>query len=316
MHITTSPTLSKVCWPLIKICEWIGERYPSMMVKVRYLARFHKFPNLKNPQDLNEKILWQKLYSDTSRWSELADKYKVRAYVESLGLGDTLVKLYGNWYDENDVDFDSLPNSLIFKVNNGEGKGTNKIVKDLKNTDKQELRQLFHWWLTRKHIGALAAEPQYKSMKPCIIAEELLPFPDNENSVVDYKIWCINGTPRLIWVCNDRDSKGGNAAVMSYDVDWTPRPDYSVFDASYHRGEILPKPKNLEKMLDIASKLSQEFPILRVDLYNIDGQIYFGELTFTSLGGMMNFFTPEFLLKMGQEADLSSVKLKAKKCCL
>lgn len=233
---------------------------------------------------------------------------KVRAYIESLGLGDTLVKLYGHWYNENDIDFDNLPNSLIFKANNGDGKGTNKIVKDLKNANKKELRKLFHSWLTRKHIGSLSAEPQYKDIRPCIIAEELLPFPENENSVVDYKIWCINGKPRHILVCNDRDPRGGHAAIMSYDVDWTPRPNYSVFDSSYHRAEILPKPKNLNIMLSIASKLSQEFPILRVDLYNINGIIYFGELTFTSLGGMMDYYTPEFLLRLGQEADISHIK--------
>lgn len=308
MHITTSPTLSKICWPLIKSCEFIGEHWPVQMVKLRYFARFHHLPNLKNPQDLNEKILWQKLYSDTSRWSELADKYKVRNYVESLGLGDTLVKLYGCWYNENDVDFSKLPNALIFKANNGEGKGTNKIIKDLKNADKSELKKLFHWWLTRKYIGALAGDPQYKAIKPMVIAEELLPVPQNEESVVDYKIWCINGIPRFIWVCNERDSRGGGASVMTYDTDWHPRPEYSVFNEDYRQGEILPKPKNLDKMLEYAKILSKEFPILRVDLYNIDGRIYFGELTFTSLGGMMNFFTQEFLDFMGNEADISKTR--------
>lgn len=307
MHITTSPILSKVCWPLIKVCEFIGGRWPVAMVKARYYSRFHRFPNLKRPVDLNEKILWLKLYSDTSRWTELADKYRVRKYVESVGLGDTLVKLYGVWYNEDEVDFHSLPDNVIFKANNGEGKGTNKIVKNLNNANKESLRKLFHWWLTRKNIGNLAGEPHYKNMRPCIIAEELLPFPEDENSVVDYKIWCINGSPRCIWVCNDRNSRGGGASVMTYDTDWNACPQYSIFNEDYRRGEILPKPKNLKKMLEIASKLSQEFPILRVDLYNIEGIIYFGELTFTSLGGMMNFFTPEFLTKMGKEADISTI---------
>lgn len=309
MHITTSPTLSKVCWPLIKICEVIGGRWPVAMVKARYLARFHKLPNLKNPKNLNEKILWQKLYGDISRWIELADKYRVRSYVESLGLGDTLVKLYGVWYDENDVDFDKLPENLIFKANNGEG-GTNKIVKGLSRADKTELRRLFHWWLTRKNIGNLAAEPHYKEMNPCVIAEELLPFPENGISVVDYKIWCINGKPRYIFVCSDRDSQGCGLAVMIYDTDWKPCPQYVIFNEDYRRGEILPRPKKLEKMLEIAAKLSKEFPILRVDLYNINGRIYFGELTFTSLGGMMSYFTPDFLDMMGCEADISCIPLR------
>ena len=219
-----------------------------------------------------------------------------------------MVKLYGAWDNENDIDFDTLPDSLIFKANNGEGKGPNLIVHDLKSENKEALRRLFRWWLTRKHIGALAGEPQYKAIKPMVIAEELLPIPETESSIVDYKIWCINGEPRYIWVCNDRDSRGGGASVMTYDTAWHPCPEYSMFNEDYRRGEILPKPRNLDKMLEYARRLSAEFPILRVDLYNINGQIFFGELTFTSLGGMMNFFTQKFLDMMGKEADLSKIK--------
>lgn len=95
---------------------------------------------------------------------------------------------------------------------------------------------------------------------------------------------------------------------MTYDTAWHPCPEYSMFNEDYRRGEILPKPRNLDKMLEYARRLSAEFPILRVDLYNINGQIFFGELTFTSLGGMMNFFTQKFLDMMGKEADLSKIK--------
>lgn len=310
MHITTSPTLSKLCWPVIRLCERIGDRWPGFMVRARYLVRFKRLPHLRNPQDLNEKILWQKLYADTSKWSELADKYRVRKYVEDLGLGNLLVKLYGAWDNEADIDFDKLPNALIFKANNGEGKGTNLIVQDLKSKNKSELRHIFHWWLKRKYIGALAGEPQYKAIKPMVIAEELLPIPKGEESVVDYKIWCINGVPRFIMVCNDRDSRRGGVSLLTYDNNWNPKPEYSVSNNDYHQGCIIPRPNNLEKMLEYAKILSKGFPILRVDLYNINGRIYFGELTFTSLGGMMHYYTQEFLDLLGKEADLSSVRLK------
>lgn len=143
-----------------------GPPPPETLVKIRFYARFKRWPNLKNPQDLNEKILWEKLYADTSNWSELADKYKVRQYVEQLGLGAYLVKFYGKWDRAEDVDFSELPNTVIFKAN--DGKGTNLIVKDLQNADKGRLLTIFNEWLTRKHIGELAAEPQYKSIKPCI----------------------------------------------------------------------------------------------------------------------------------------------------
>ncbi|MBD5188528.1 MAG: hypothetical protein HDS96_05380 [Bacteroidales bacterium] len=311
MNISTNKTLAVVCWPLIKICEWMGRNTPETLVKIRYFARFHRLPRLQNPKDLNEKILWMKLYADTTRWTELADKYKVRNYVEGLGLGKYLVKLYGKWDTAESVDFSTLPPNLIFKANNGDGKGTNIIVRDLPTANHKELRQLFRTWLNRKNIGELAAEPQYKNMPPCIIAEELLPLPEGAKSVVDYKIWCINGVARYIRAYTDRHDDGGGADVMTYDTDWNPRPETMVKTSHFHQGKVLPKPKNLDEMLKVAEKLSAGFPILRVDMYNIDGKIYFGELTFTSQGGMMNNLTSDFLEMLGRDADLSMVKLKS-----
>ena len=301
MNISTNKTWSFILAPVIKFCEYLGNHYPVLLVKIRYFAKFKKLPDLRNPQDLNEKILWLKLFSDTTKWTELADKYKVRNYVESLGLEKYLVKLYGHWINVKDINFDVLPNSLIFKVNNGDGKGTNYIVKDLRTENKEELCILFEKWLNRKNIGALSAEPQYKNMIPCIIAEELLPIPSGYSSLVDYKIWCINGEAKYIWTCCDRDEDGGGADVMTYDLEWNPHPEFSVFTSEYRKGRLLPKPDNLDEMLELAEKLSNGFPQLRVDLYNIEGKIYFGELTFTSQGGMMDFYTPEFLYKIGKD---------------
>lgn len=219
-----------------------------------------------------------------------------------------MVKLYGKWDNADDIDFSQLPRDVIFKVNNGDGKGTNLIVRDVRNADHARLRKIFAKWLTRKHIGELAAEPHYKDMKPCIIAEEVLKLPEGAHSLTDYKIWCINGKPLYIWTCSDRDEDGGGADVMTYDLDWNPHPEYSVFTSEYRHGQLLPRPENMDVMLDVAARLSSEFPILRVDLYNINGKVYFGELTFTSQGGMMDYFSQEFLDLLGRQADISGIK--------
>lgn len=292
--------------PIIMLCEWLGNHYPKALIMMRYYYVFHRKCNLIEPRDLNEKILWAKLYADTSCWTELADKYKVREYIKQKGLGNTLVQLYAVWYDVKEVDWNAIPEHCIIKANNGDGKGTNRIIhkSELDKKQKQELLQLMDNWLHRKNIGALHAEPHYKHMTPCVIAEELLPIPKGQNSLTDYKIWCFNGNAYYIWVCNNRSLNGNSAHVMTYDRDWNAHPEYSVFNSDYLQGDIMPRPDNLEQMLQVAETLSDGFPQVRVDLYNVNGNIYFGELTFTSQGGLMDFYTPEFLQIMGDQVDM------------
>ena len=303
MHITTKKSTRIIFAPLIKFTEWLGRNYPVTLVRIRYFARFRRFVNLTNPQDLNEKILYLKLFSDTSVWTELADKYKVRDYVKSCGLEEILVKLYGVWFSSEDFTLNGLPESFILKANNGDGKGSNLIVKNKNKWSELELKKIIKEWLDKRNVGALASEPQYKGMIPCVIAEELLPADQGSKSLVDYKIWCFNGKPYYIWACSDRDNFGTD--VMTYSLNWDPIPEASVFDSRYRKGEIIAKPKNLNKMLEVAEILAKPFPQVRIDLYNIDGKVFFGETTFTSLGGMMDFYTPEFLLEMGNLLDLN-----------
>lgn len=306
------PTLSKSgrFWfaPIIWLCKYLGKHYPKLLIQIRYYVVFRKWPNLKNPRDLNEKILWAKLYSDTSKWTELADKYKVRQYVENLGLNSILVKLYGIWTKPEDVDFDNLPNSFILKANNGDGKGTYNIVRDksmLTEMDKKKIRDLVSFWLNTKDVGVLSAEPQYKDIPPCVVVEELLPVENDSTMQTDYKIWCFNGKAYYVLVCNNRSIGSNSAHLLTYDLDWNPHVEFSVYTSDYLEGKPIPKPKNFERMIEIAEILSVGFPELRVDLYNINGNIYFGELTFTSHGGMMNYYTPEFLLELGNKFSIN-----------
>lgn len=301
------PTMSKsgriLFFPMIKFCEWLGEKHPVPLVKMRYYAYFHRFPNLKEPKDMNEKILYMKLYTDTSRWTELADKYKVRDYVDKCGLGEYLIPLLGMWTNVNEIDFSALPKSFIFKANNGVGKSELMLVKDKDKLDVEETKKFLDELLKRKHVGVLSGEPHYKTMKPCIIAEELLPSAEGEKSPADYKIYCANGKARYIWMCSGRDSMGTN--VMTYDCEWNARPDLCIFDSRYREDKVRPKPQNLEEMIRVAETLVKPFPFVRLDLYNINGKIYFGEMTFTPLGGMVNFHPQSFLDEMGSLIDLN-----------
>lgn len=285
------------------VCSW----FPVATVKLRYFLRFKRFPDFKNPQDLNEKILYMKLYSDTSLWTQLADKYKVREYVKSCGLDAILIPLYGAWERVEDIPFDTLPQQFILKANNGDGKGTNvKTDKaKMKDADWASLRKRLQGWLDAKHIGALSGEPQYRNIKPMILAEELLPCNEGETSLVDYKLWCFNGEPYSFLICSERQEDGYHATVDCYDLKWNRHPENML--ASSHitiATKAIPRPACLEEMIEAARKLSKPFPEVRVDLYAVNGKVYFGEMTFTSLGGMMDYYTPKYLVEMGKHVTL------------
>lgn len=307
MHIRTNPKLNKIFKPVIKFCEWLGVHHPILLARIRYFARFKKPLHLKNPKTLNEKILFLSLKTDTSLWTKCADKYEVRDYVKECGLEDILIPLVGVWEHATDIDFDKLPDEFVLKATHGSG--DIKVVTDKSKLNFPKIVAEFEKDLSHKY-GALESGHHYMRIHPRMIAEELL-HNDPETakisfSIIDYKLWCFNGKVHWIWACANRDEH--STEVMTYDRDWKAYPEYSIFEKDYRHGDILPKPKNLEKMMEIAEKLAQPFPCVRVDLYNIDGKIYFGELTFTSYGGLQDFYTDEFQLLAGSQIDLSGVK--------
>lgn len=291
--------MKKLIIPIVELLANLHILTPIRVAKLRYMYIMHKWPHFEHPKDLNEKINYLKFYGDTSKWPMLTDKYAVRKYIESIGLGDTLVKLYGKWDSVEDIDWDSLPDKFVMKCNNGSGDVL--ICKDKAKLDIEATKRYFDKMLHRK-FGVVSAEPHYALIKPCIIAEELLDSstqPCGSSSLVDYKIWCFNGKPHSVWCCYNRKQYYTNVGV--YDLDWQYHPESSVFTKHYKKsGELLPKPVNLDKMLEIAQKLSAGFPVLRVDLYDMNGHIYFGELTFTSQSGCMNFYSQQYLNEMGK----------------
>ena len=309
MHIRTNPKLNKIFKPLILFCEWLGEHHPVTLARIRYFARFRKPLHLKNPKTLNEKILYLCLKTDTSLWTTCADKYAVRGYVEGKGLKDILIPLVGVWERATDIEFELLPDEFVLKATHGSGDIV--VVTDKNKLDWPATVDMFTKDLSHKY-GALESGHHYMRIMPRMIAEELIKN-DSEtakvsSSLIDYKLWCFNGKCYYIWACANR---GDHATeVMTYDCEWNAHPEYSVFNAGYKHGEILPKPKNLERMIEVAEKLSEDFPCVRVDLYNVSGKIYFGELTFTSYGGLMDFYTDEFQNLAGSLIDLSKIEEK------
>lgn len=277
-------------------------RTPKRIISWLYSYVLGKKMNWDNPQDLNEKINWLKVYGDTSMWPLLADKYRVREYVRKKGLGELLVPLYGKWDSGSDVDFESLPSQFVIKTNHGSGEVL--VVKDKSSINQDKVREDLNRWLKERY-GFLQGEPHYLKIKPVIIAEKLLVEKNNSfsSSLVDYKVWCFNGKPYCIWACYSRTKEA--TYVGTYDLNWNYHPEWSVFTDHYKDGgPVVTKPQSFNEMIKAASILSEGFPQVRVDFYDVDGKLYFGEMTFTSNGGFMRFYTDEFLLQMGKQIHL------------
>ena len=272
------------------------------IISAKYKSVFGRELNWVNPRDLNEKINWLKLYSDTSMWTLLSDKYRVRDYIKQKGLEEILVPLYAKWDKADDIDFSKLPVSFVLKANHGSGDAI--IVRDKTKIDEVKIRKEMKKVLRQK-FGYKEGEPHYLGIIPCVIAEQFLEQINDSwtTSIVDYKIWCFSGKPKYIWACYSRSKDG--VYVETRDLNWGYHPEKSVFTHHYKDGGgVVPRPKCLNRMIDIASILSEGFPQVRVDLYEIDGKVYFGEMTFTSNGGYNNFYTQDFLNELGDNVLL------------
>lgn len=262
-----------------------------------YRQKFHKPINWKNPKSINEKINWLKFYSDTTQWTELSDKYRVREYIKSCGYGDMLVPLYGKWDSADDIKWDELPEQFVLKANNGSGDIL--LCNDKSKLDIPTLTQKYNQILKKK-FGNKLAEPHYNKIKPCLIAEQLLDASrqsTKSSSLIDYKIWCFNGQTSYILVCANRSSSGTEKGI--FDSSWQYHPEFMKKEFQSTNIPNMPRPASLSQMLQAASALSQGFPQVRIDFYEVDGKPYFGEMTFTSAAGFMTSYTDDFLNQLG-----------------
>ena len=255
-----------------KILGGFGRVCPKLNAKMLFLARTHKWPNLKNPQTFNEKTTWLKLndYNGNELVSKCADKYAVREYVKSKGCDEILNELYGVYDDFDEIDFEKLPNQFVIKCTHG--CAYNIIVDDKKEFDKNAARKKIKRWMREKY-GYATSELHYTRIKPRIIVEKYL-CDKNGKMPVDYKFYCMNGKVECVLVCSERDEK---LRLSLYDKKWQRLP---YVKQCWSPKNAIERPKNLNNMIKYAEKLSEGVPFVRVDLYN-NGRIIFGELTFT-----------------------------------
>lgn len=258
---------------------------PELYSKYLFRRILGKGLDLKNPQGMNEKLMWLKLkrYGKDPLVSKCADKYAVREYVEACGCGDILNELYGVWEKAEDIEWSKLPGSFVIKCNHG--CGYNIICPDKASIDTNEISVQLSRWLEEEYWLKLG-EIHYRSIPKRIICEKFL-----GEKLVDYKVYCFNGKPEYILVCVGRE-RGLPCHTREKDV------QFYFFDSEWNLcritrdglcapdGFTIPKPSGFDNILSVSKVLSEPFPFVRVDLYDVEGQIVFGELTFTPSAAM------------------------------
>lgn len=271
------------------------------MVAIQYRIANGRWPNLKKPQRFTEKLLCYKLFYRDSMMKKCVDKFDVREYIESLGLTSILNECYGVYEKVDEVDFEKLPNRFVLKDTLGGG-GTSVIIcKDKSKANLEQYRFLMGKWIktfTGKNFGRAWV---YEGKKHRIIAEKYIESDENKGGLIDYKFFCFYGKCEYLYVIADR--KVGDKA------------GFGIFNKSYEKLNVercdeapltrnIEKPQNFEEMVYVAERISSRFPEARIDLYNVDGKILFGEITFFDGGGYMTFNPDTFDFELGAKFKL------------
>lgn len=271
------------------IINHFWETHPIFATRFHYRRIVGKFLNLKNPTAFTEKLQWLKLYryGNDPLVKQCADKYAVREYIKERGCGEILNELIGVWDSVEDINWDSLPDKFAMKCNHGSG--YNLICTDKSKLDIETVKRTLDQWLHEEY-GKENVELIYRGIPRKIICEKYIEPTDGE-APMDIKVFCSYGEPKFLYTkVEDTETKTEN--LDYFDLSWEHLP---VELAGLPISRIPPKkPDNLEKIFDYARKLSAGFPIVRVDFYNENDTILFGELTFLGTGGLMQFTPAEY----------------------
>ena len=280
-----------------KLSRLIPDR---IYLQIVYFRHFKKFIDFDNPKTFNEKIQWLKLNYRKEEYTNLVDKYRVKQYITKLIGEEYVIPTLGVWNNADDIDFKSLPEKFVLKCNNDSGGIV--ICKNKKDFDeakaksflKERLKNNGYWY---------GREWPYKNVKPCIIAEKYMEDSISKD-IKDYKFFCFNGSMEFFDIDIDRfiehraNYYDRNGNFLPFGKTYCP-PDYT---------KKIEMPKNLDKMIELAETISHNTVLSRIDFYEIDGQVYFGEITFYPGSGFSPFTDEKWDYKLGDMIDLPNIK--------
>lgn len=266
-------------------------------VKIMYKEKFKEYPNLEDPKTFNEKLQWLKLNDRKNEYTNLVDKYEAKKFVKGIIGEEYIIPTFGVWEKFDEIDFDKLPNQFVIKATHyGDGQGI-FFIKDKNKIDSnigKKMEDILH-----KNLYDYTREWPYKNVKPRILIEKYMKDEVHDN-LMDYKLFCFNGIPKIILVCSNRNGHFKNTNF--YDTEWNLMP-FTRENHENNRNEIK-KPKTLNEMLEISKKVSKDIPFVRVDLYEINGRVYFGELTLYPSAGFEGFKPAKYDRILGEMIEL------------
>ena len=274
---------------------------PERYLRMVYASCYGRYPNFKQPEDMNQQLMVLSLEAlrDPVQHKlrvQCADKYLVREYIKNKGLEGILIPSYGVFDSFDEIDFDKLPNQFVIQTNFGCGHIW--ICKDKKNelSNLEKWHKQFDEWMAIEHFGLRTGEWQYGEMPHKLVITKYL---DSLGaiSVNDYKFHCFHGQVYGCFAAYDRVVYGGHSVQFDhYDIDW--KLTDGIRPAWHPKRREIPKPKCYDRMLEVSRILSKDFPYCRVDLYEVEGKVLFGELTFTPQANLLNYYTDETLVDM------------------
>lgn len=279
---------------IMRMLSFISD-YP--MLKLQYRIKMGRKLDLKNPKRYSEKLQWYKLYYRDPLMAQCVDKFKVRDYIAKQGYESILNEVYGVYEDPRQIEFDKLPNQFVLKDTLGGGGNSVIICKDKSKLDIPQTVQTMRYWMqatSGKHPGR---EWVYDRGTNCIIVEKFIPSDEEAGGLIDYKFFCFGG--RVVYVYGIADRKMGEKAGLGiFDRDFNQLP-YVRLDEKPLERKLL-KPNNYDELLTCAEALAKPFLHVRIDLYDQEGNIIFGEITFFDGSGYMKFDPDKFDFMMGE----------------
>lgn len=268
-----------LCSDLNKKYEVLKPKHLKWEIRLKYFLRCKKLLNLKSPKLFTEKIQWLKLYDCRPIKTILTDKILVRDWIKEKIGDEYLKKIYGIYHSFEEIDFSKLPSEYVIKANHG--CNMQLLVIEGGRFNYEAVKNKFNGFLKTNYAYKTGFEMQYKDIKPLLFIEEYI---KNTNEIFEYSFFCFNGKPEyVLFASGKRTSK---VCCTMFDMEWNNL--HFNYGGDLHKNEI-PKPLYFEKMIEIAGILSKDFRFVRVDLNNVNGKIYFGEMTFTPSSGYMKF---------------------------